>query len=206
MKPSPGALSTLIVISFLVLISSCLVVPSHTPVAVQPPPPPPPVAPPPSWAPAYAGQVHYYYLPDIEVYYDVWNHEYVYLDNGMWMFSPDLPPMYAGYDLYNGHVVVLDQRVYEPWRHHHLYLEHYPRYYYHSVYHPSPRYPDHPRGYNENQKQPIYAPRNVSPSNTTNSRPQGGSVTAPRSQPVEYRGHGVGQPVKVDNHVNGPRR
>ena len=56
---------------------------------------------PPHWAPPYDNteQVHYYYLPDLEIYYDVWTNEFIYLDAGHWIFSPFLPPMYTSYDL-----------------------------------------------------------------------------------------------------------
>ncbi len=35
----------------------------------------------PDWAPAYGdvNLVRYYYFPDIECYYDVWNQDFVYL-------------------------------------------------------------------------------------------------------------------------------
>src|ERR1700721_26338 len=73
----------------------------------------PAVVTPPDWAPPYdnpAG-VQYYYIPDIECYYDVWHHEFAYMENGSWLFSPYLPAMYASYDLLHGHIVVLDRMV-----------------------------------------------------------------------------------------------
>src|SRR5262245_35363746 len=65
---------------------------------------------PPYWAPAYDNfeHVHYYYLPDLEIYYDVWANEFVYLDAGHWVFSPFLPPMYMLYDLRSAPVVILN--------------------------------------------------------------------------------------------------
>src|ERR1022692_4846859 len=120
-----------------VALQACIVaqpVPQPYPVAQTPPPPPVVVqAHPPAWAPAYNNsQVQYYYLPDIQCYYDVWNQQYVYMENGNWMFSTYLPAMYGNYDLYAGHVVILDYRVHQPWMHHELYVEHYPRYYHQS--------------------------------------------------------------------------
>jgi hypothetical protein len=56
----------------------------------------------PAWAPPYYTGVRYYYLPDIEVYYDLSGQEFVYLDNGQWLFSPGLPEVYGGYDLLTG--------------------------------------------------------------------------------------------------------
>lgn len=114
---------------------------------------------PPSWAPEYGNisQVRYYYLPDIEAYYDVFNHEFVYMDNGSWMFSPTLPPMYSWYDLYGGYTVVLNYRVHQPWMHFHYYLSNYPRYYYQTVYRNAYGNSDRLlRGFNENTRSVVY--------------------------------------------------
>jgi hypothetical protein len=114
---------------------------------------------PPSWAPAYEhiGQVRYYYLPDIEVYYDVFNHEFVYMDNGSWMFSPTLPPMYSWYNLSLGFTVVLDYRVHQPWMHFHSYVSNYPRYYYQTVYRDTYIQAGQSlRGFNENTRSVVY--------------------------------------------------
>ena len=107
----------------------------------------------PSWAPPYYQGVRYYYLPDIECYYDLSTQEFVYLDNGEWSYSQNLPSIYAGFDLGNCFTVALDYSVYQPWMHHHYYVSHYPRYYYRDYY-------DHSnianvRGFNENSKSAI---------------------------------------------------
>ncbi|TBX70110.1 hypothetical protein EZL74_05030 [Flavobacterium silvisoli] len=62
---------------------------------------------PPVWAPAAPVEVQYYYLPDIEVYYDVPARCYIYLRKGKWHRSAVLPARYRGYDLYHGHTVYL---------------------------------------------------------------------------------------------------
>jgi hypothetical protein len=108
----------------------------------------------PEWAPAYYSGVRYYYMPDIEVYYDLSNRDFVYLENGQWMFSNYLPPAYNGYDLYTGYVISLNFNVFEPWMHHHYYVAHYPRYYYHNVYKRDEIAGI--RGFNENERKPIY--------------------------------------------------
>jgi len=46
---------------------------------------------PPVWAPRAPAQVEYYYLPDIEVYYDVPARRYIYMKNGNWFRSASLP-------------------------------------------------------------------------------------------------------------------
>ncbi len=90
---------------------------------------------PPQWAPDYDNfnPVNYYYLPDIECYYDLRNREFVYMQDGNWRFSASLPSIYASFDLNNCFVVKLNISVQEPWRHFQYYVAHYPRYYYKSV-------------------------------------------------------------------------
>jgi len=112
----------------------------------------------PSWAPPYVQGVRYYYLPDIETYYDLTNREFVYLNNGQWYYSQSLPGIYADFDLDNCFTVAIDYNTYQPWMHQQYYVSHYPRYYYRDYY-------DHSnipyvRGYNENSRSAIYWPEN----------------------------------------------
>jgi hypothetical protein len=112
----------------------------------------------PEWAPPYTAGARYYYLPDIETYYDLSDGDFIYLDNGLWVSSPNLPPMYADFDLNDCYVVVLDANVYQPWLHYQYYVSNYPRYYYRDYY-------DHSnipyvRGFNENSRSAIYWPQN----------------------------------------------
>ena len=108
----------------------------------------------PEWAPPYSEGVRYYYLPDIEAYYDLSARQFVYLSNGRWYDSPQCPSVYAGFDLNNCFAIALDVNVYQPWMHHQYYVSHYPRYYYRDYY-------DHSnipyvRGFNENTRSAIY--------------------------------------------------
>lgn len=108
----------------------------------------------PTWAPDYYNGARYYYLPDIESYYDISNRSFVMLRNGQWQFVSNINSYYPSYDLNNGFVVVLNTGVYQPWMHHQYYHSHYPRYYYRDYY-------DHNnipyvRGFNENQRSAIY--------------------------------------------------
>lgn len=108
----------------------------------------------PRWAPpAYQG-ARYYYLPDIECYYDLSSDEFIYLYDGSWRYSRSVPSYYSNFDLDNSFTVVLNVNVYRPWLHHQYYVSHYPRYYYRDYY-------DHSnipyvRGFNENRKSAIY--------------------------------------------------
>lgn len=62
----------------------------------------------PLWGPVGYDHVDYYYLPDIESYYSVPKREFVYMDNGRWIFSRSLPSRHSGYNLYNGYKVVVN--------------------------------------------------------------------------------------------------
>ncbi len=63
----------------------------------------------PAWGPSGYNHVDYYYLPDIESYYDVSTNQYIYQDGGRWIFASNLPPRYRGYDLYSGYKVVVNR-------------------------------------------------------------------------------------------------
>lgn len=163
----------------------------------------------PAWAPAYYPGVRYYYLPDIETYYDLANQDFVYLDNGQWVFSYDLPPMYSSYNLNTAFVVALNLNVFEPWRHYQYYISHYPRFYYRTVYRRAEIV--RIRGFNENIRTPYYW--------SNGERERQGEVRrmaridnrVGNSRPPEavyYSGRHIGHPVHVRSfmragHVRG---
>ncbi len=62
---------------------------------------------PPAWAQAAPVDVQFYYLPDIEVYYDAPAQRYIHFNNGAWIHSVNLPNRYREYDLYQSHPVYL---------------------------------------------------------------------------------------------------
>src|SRR5438874_10614080 len=67
----------------------------------------------PVWGPVGYDYVDYYYLPDIDVYYYVPRHQYIYLAGGRWIFAASLPYRYHSYNLYSGYKVVInDTRPY----------------------------------------------------------------------------------------------
>lgn len=63
---------------------------------------------PPSWGPVGYSNIDYYYLPDIQSYYDIRLSQFIYFGNGKWIRSKNLPRQYRNYDLYNGYKVVLN--------------------------------------------------------------------------------------------------
>ena len=71
---------------------------------------------PPSWGPAGYANVEYYYLPDIEAYYDIRASQFIYFGGGGWIRASYLPRQYRNYDLYHGYKVVLtDYHGYRPY-------------------------------------------------------------------------------------------
>ncbi|MEI8085127.1 MAG: hypothetical protein WCG93_02805 [Paludibacter sp.] len=72
---------------------------------------------PPQWGPAGYSEARYYYLPDVEAYYDIQASRFIYLDGGTWVHRTYLPGRYRNYDLYNGYKVVMnDYRGQQPYR------------------------------------------------------------------------------------------
>ncbi|RYY36422.1 MAG: hypothetical protein EOP46_06525 [Sphingobacteriaceae bacterium] len=69
----------------------------------------------PAWGPTGYDYVNYYYLPDVDAYYDVPNRRYVYLDNNVWVHRTYLPSRY-NYNPYKSYKVVVNER--EPWHNH----------------------------------------------------------------------------------------
>ncbi|MBA4317654.1 MAG: hypothetical protein C0412_04570 [Flavobacterium sp.] len=62
----------------------------------------------PSWGPVGYSSVDYYYIPDVQSYYDVRTTQFIYLSNGAWIRSSRLPNQYRNYDLNRGYKVVLN--------------------------------------------------------------------------------------------------
>lgn len=62
----------------------------------------------PDWGPVTTTTPEYYYIPDIETYYDVRKMEFIYDNNGDWLRANALPATTRSYDLYKGYKIVLD--------------------------------------------------------------------------------------------------
>jgi hypothetical protein len=63
---------------------------------------------PPAWGPSGYVETEYYYLPDVQAYYDIRASQFIYFGSGNWVRSRYLPRQYRNYDLYNGYKVVLN--------------------------------------------------------------------------------------------------
>lgn len=74
---------------------------------------------PPMWGPVGYSNVQYYYLPDVEAYYDVPSAMFIYQSGGVWIHRTYLPVRYRNYDLYSGYKVVMtDYHGSQPYYHH----------------------------------------------------------------------------------------
>ena len=73
----------------------------------------------PQWAPAGYEDTRYYYLPDVEAYYDVKSSMFIYYEGNSWIHRSYLPNRYKNYDLYNGYKVEMrDYRGNTPYDNH----------------------------------------------------------------------------------------
>lgn len=61
----------------------------------------------PQWGPAGFSDVRYYYLPDVEAYYDVRSSMFIYFEGRSWVHRSYLPSRYKNYDLYGGYKIVM---------------------------------------------------------------------------------------------------
>ncbi|MGO4818771.1 hypothetical protein [Flavobacterium sp. W22_SRS_FP1] len=62
----------------------------------------------PSWGPYGYSQAEYYYLPDVQAYFDIRASQFIFFGNGRWVRSRYLPRQYRNYDLNRGYKVVLN--------------------------------------------------------------------------------------------------
>ncbi len=80
----------------------------------------------PQWGPVGYNNVRYYYLPDVETYYDVQNSSFIYYNGKTWVHQRNLPNQYRNYDLYKGYKVVMnDYHGNSPYIHHNEYKNKY---------------------------------------------------------------------------------
>ena len=77
----------------------------------------------PVWGPTGYDHVEYYYMPDIDVYYNVPQQRYFYNSGGRWVSGSTLPSRYRGYDMYNSYKVVINERT--PYRNAQRYRDQY---------------------------------------------------------------------------------
>ena len=76
----------------------------------------------PAWGPAAPAGAQYYYVPEIDGYYDLAARHYIVQRNGRWVPVAAVP----GYSPSSFHPVVVDYRGRQPWA---QYRDHHARYY-----------------------------------------------------------------------------
>ena len=76
----------------------------------------------PAWGPAAPAGARYYYVPEIDGYYDLAAQRYFVQRNGQWIPMATVP----GYNTASFHPVVVDYRGRQPWA---QYRDHHARYY-----------------------------------------------------------------------------
>ncbi|WP_460576153.1 hypothetical protein [Hymenobacter coalescens] len=71
----------------------------------------------PAWGPPVPTGAQYYYIPEIDGYYDLYSQSYLYFDPyyNDWVSAPALPAYYAGYDPRFFHPVVVQYVGRQPW-------------------------------------------------------------------------------------------
>jgi hypothetical protein len=62
----------------------------------------------PAWGPRGYDNARYYYLPDVEAYYDVNTSMFIYISGNTWIRRSYLPQRYHDYNLYRGRKVVMN--------------------------------------------------------------------------------------------------
>lgn len=81
----------------------------------------------PSWGLPGSQVGDYYYLPEIDTYYDLRQRQFVYMDRGRWVNANSLPYWLNGYDLNRGYKVMVNEP--RPFMRADFYRNRYKRYY-----------------------------------------------------------------------------
>lgn len=173
----------------------------------------------PAWGPQVPYGTQYYYIPEIDGYYDLYAQQYIVFQDGYWV---PLPQLY-GYDPYQFHPVIVDYRGAQPWLRVDYYRQRYAyqpyrnygpsRGYYNGGYgygpsYGRPRYDSHAysnggyynggRGYSDRDNRGNDRPDRYQGGYST---PRGNQGPSPQSQPQP--GGGYGQPGRGPGN-NGP--
>ncbi len=80
----------------------------------------------PAWGPEGYDHAEYYYMPDIDAYYNVPQRQFIYMEGNRWITAGSLPPRYHNYNLYSGYKVVVNEP--KPYLHADVYRNKYARY------------------------------------------------------------------------------
>ena len=146
----------------------------------------------PAWGPSGYNYAEFYFIPEINVYYDVINHLYYYQNGRRWVSGMFLPMAYSYYDFYSLYKVVING-VRNPWRHHGNHVRLYSGYRYNYAQIPifyvmEPRYHRARVNYH-GWVEPRYMPRNNGRphSHDYNANTRNGRIGDSRSVPNNRR-------------------
>ncbi|WP_129020923.1 hypothetical protein [Edaphocola flava] len=163
----------------------------------------------PGWGPTGYDHVDFYYLPELNCYYDVIRGQFIVLTNNAWIYSNTVPSRYRGIDLYRTYKVVVNNP--RPYQYNASHIRQYARYktdhtqvvirnskeykYYQSAGHPNHNQWKGNNGWAGNNRQGQgYQNRNNSNHNTVRTNP--GTTRGNTQQSVRTN----------DNRNNGNRR
>jgi hypothetical protein len=156
----------------------------------------------PLWGPVGYEQANYYYLPDIDTYYNVPTRQYVYLQNGGWVFSNSLPYRHRSYNLYNGYKVVMNSP--RPYRYYSSHKVKYARYRGYTGKQHSIRYSNNPRYYVvKGHPKHSYRPSRSYSKNNYNSRPRVSYASGRNYSLGKSYSHGTGNSQRGNSHGKG---
>jgi hypothetical protein len=65
----------------------------------------------PAWGPTGYDRAEYYYIPDINSYYSVSEHQYIFWGGTDWKHAASLPASYGNYDPYRSYKVVINENT-----------------------------------------------------------------------------------------------
>jgi hypothetical protein len=80
----------------------------------------------PIWGPTGYDRADFYFIPDIDCYYSVSEHEYIYKEGSGWSHGATLPSRYGSYDPYNSYKVVVNEKT--PYQNHDVHQAKYAAY------------------------------------------------------------------------------
>ncbi|MBO9620379.1 MAG: hypothetical protein J7539_15230 [Niabella sp.] len=80
----------------------------------------------PQWGPSGYNYARYYYIPEINAYYDVASRTYIIQNGRRWVTTRNLPGRYRNFDLYRTYKVVVNSD--RPWQNNTVHVRNYSRY------------------------------------------------------------------------------
>jgi len=132
----------------------------------------------PTWGPEAYDYVDYYYMPELGIYYNVPNRQYIYRHGKRWIYAYNLPVQYRRFNLYNTYKVVINEP--RPYLRHNYYSSHYKKYKNYQSKQVNRRDSHNPR-YNKSQSSKSQSHGKMSKSSGNDNHRKSNVVTSKRS-------------------------